>query len=124
MPLTETELHEIRNLFVRLQDFVPIIPDEVLDRILEGAGCNTDDKIVKNLIALAAQKYMNDILSSCKEFQVARENELVKAKQQRDKSDKLDGMILVDLLKQFGIQVPFTMPHAKPAPDMGSNQRQ
>ncbi|WFD34912.1 hypothetical protein MCUN1_001757 [Malassezia cuniculi] len=53
-----------------LDDYAPLIPDEVSDFYLERAGFQTDDVRLKRLLALAAEKFVSDIASDA--FQYAR----------------------------------------------------
>ncbi|KAM0750638.1 hypothetical protein T439DRAFT_325695 [Meredithblackwellia eburnea MCA 4105] len=75
-PKTTKELEQDRNdlqlaeLLDSMDDWRPIIPDEVTDYYLQKSGFETDDVRVKRLLALAAQRFVSSIASDA--YQYAR----------------------------------------------------
>ncbi|GAA5999559.1 Taf10p [Rhodotorula paludigena] len=61
---------ELSQLLELMDDYKPIIPDEVTDFYLQRAGFDTHDVRVKRLLALAAQRFISSIASDS--FQYAR----------------------------------------------------
>ncbi|GAA6021623.1 hypothetical protein JCM10207_008088 [Rhodosporidiobolus poonsookiae] len=61
---------ELAQLLDMMDDYKPIIPDEVTDFYLQRAGFDTNDVRVKRLLALAAQRFVSSI--SADAFQYAR----------------------------------------------------
>lgn len=53
-----------------LDDYAPLIPDEVTDFYLERAGVACDDLRLKRLLSLATEKFISDIAADA--FQYAR----------------------------------------------------
>ncbi|KPV74315.1 uncharacterized protein RHOBADRAFT_44802 [Rhodotorula graminis WP1] len=53
-----------------MDDYQPVIPDEVTDYYLQRSGFDTNDVRVKRLLALAAQRFISSIASDA--FQYAR----------------------------------------------------
>ncbi|GAA5870857.1 hypothetical protein JCM8547_001725 [Rhodosporidiobolus lusitaniae] len=66
----ERKDHELSQLLDLMDDYKPIIPDEVTDYYLQRAGFDTNDVRVKRLLALAAQRFISSI--SADAFQYAR----------------------------------------------------
>ncbi|GAA5829060.1 hypothetical protein JCM3770_003018 [Rhodotorula araucariae] len=61
---------ELSHLLDLMDDYKPVIPDEVTDYYLQRAGFDTSDVRVKRLLALAAQRFVSSIASDA--FQYAR----------------------------------------------------
>ncbi|BGP41443.1 hypothetical protein JCM10449v2_005424 [Rhodotorula kratochvilovae] len=61
---------ELSQLLDLMDDYKPVIPDEVTDYYLQRAGFDTSDVRVKRLLALAAQRFVSSIASDA--FQYAR----------------------------------------------------
>jgi transcription initiation factor TFIID subunit 10 len=51
-----------------LQDFTPLIPDEIVDFYLKQTGFNCPDQKMTRLIALAAQKFLSDIVHETRQY--------------------------------------------------------
>ncbi|GAA5843983.1 hypothetical protein JCM11251_005932 [Rhodosporidiobolus azoricus] len=66
----ERKDQELAQLLEMMDDYKPIIPDEVTDYYLQRAGFDTNDVRVKRLLALSAQRFMSSISSDA--FQYAR----------------------------------------------------
>ncbi|KWU41537.1 transcription initiation factor IID, TAF10 subunit [Rhodotorula sp. JG-1b] len=61
---------QLAQLLDQMDDYKPIIPDEVTDYYLQRAGFDTSDVRVKRLVGLAAQRFISSIASDA--FQYAR----------------------------------------------------
>ncbi|BGP17699.1 hypothetical protein JCM10213_005277 [Rhodosporidiobolus nylandii] len=61
---------ELSQLLDMMDDYKPIIPDEVTDYYLQRSGFDTNDVRVKRLLSLAAQRFISSI--SADAFQYAR----------------------------------------------------
>ncbi|GAA5906220.1 hypothetical protein JCM6882_006079 [Rhodosporidiobolus microsporus] len=66
----ERKDQELAQLLEMMDDYKPIIPDEVTDYYLQRAGFDTNDVRVKRLLALSAQRFISSISSDA--FQYAR----------------------------------------------------
>ncbi|GAA5831989.1 hypothetical protein JCM5353_002837 [Sporobolomyces roseus] len=75
-PKTQKELQqekkdaELAELLEQMDQYKPVIPDEVTDYYLQRSGFDTNDVRVKRLLALAAQKFVSSISQDA--FQYAR----------------------------------------------------
>ncbi|GAA5987560.1 hypothetical protein JCM10908_002008 [Rhodotorula pacifica] len=61
---------QLAQLLDAIDDYKPIIPDEVTDYYLQRAGFDTNDVRVKRLLGLAAQRFISSIAADA--FQYAR----------------------------------------------------
>ncbi|GAA5907528.1 Taf10p [Sporobolomyces salmoneus] len=61
---------ELAQLLEQMDEYKPVIPDEVTDYYLQRSGFDTNDVRVKRLLALAAQKFIASISQDA--FQHAR----------------------------------------------------
>ncbi|KAE8248641.1 hypothetical protein A4X13_0g5529 [Tilletia indica] len=75
-PMTRREEEEARKdrtlaqFMLMLDDYKPLIPDEVTDYYLEKVGFECDDVRLKRFLSLAAEKFVSDIAADA--FQYAR----------------------------------------------------
>lgn len=60
----ENEEDAFNKLKNNIDDYLPLIPDAVIDHLLEKAGVVCADENVKKLIALVAQKFISDVAIS------------------------------------------------------------
>jgi len=61
-----TEETDVRNLLDRLQAYNATIPDEAVTYLLEKSGCQCNDVRLKRLVAVAAQKFLMQVLQDAK----------------------------------------------------------
>ncbi|KAF2069831.1 hypothetical protein CYY_008853 [Polysphondylium violaceum] len=90
-----------------LDDYVPIIPDEVINYYLNRTGFSCTDDKMKRLISLATQKFISDVtndsLQYCKiRLQGGARDKVVKGK---EKSLVLSLEDLSPALKEYGIDI-------------------
>jgi transcription initiation factor TFIID subunit 10 len=65
------ELEEDKNmieLLSQLDDFTPIIPDELMDYFMVKSGLDSNDRKIKRLLALITQKYITDIAQDALQY--------------------------------------------------------
>lgn len=60
----ENEEDTFAKLKAQLENYLPLIPESVIDHLLEKAGVVCADENVKKLIALVAQKFTSDVAIS------------------------------------------------------------
>ncbi|GAA5965802.1 hypothetical protein JCM21900_001918 [Sporobolomyces salmonicolor] len=65
---------ELAELLDMMDDYKPIIPDEVTDFYLQRAGFDTNDVRVKRLLALAAQRFISSISQDAHGYAMSRAN--------------------------------------------------
>ncbi|GAA5899421.1 hypothetical protein JCM5296_002289 [Sporobolomyces johnsonii] len=65
---------ELAELLDMMDDYKPIIPDEVTDFYLQRAGFDTNDVRVKRLLALAAQRFISSISQDAHGHAMSRAN--------------------------------------------------
>ncbi|GAA5960839.1 hypothetical protein JCM3765_000835 [Sporobolomyces pararoseus] len=63
---------ELAQLLEQMDEYKPIIPDEVTDYYLQRSGFDTNDVRVKRLLALAAQKFISSISQDAYQYARAR----------------------------------------------------
>lgn len=56
------------ELLEQIENFQPLIPDEMTDYFLMKAGCSTEDVKIKRLLALLTQKYITDIAQDAYQY--------------------------------------------------------
>ncbi|KAH3664401.1 hypothetical protein WICMUC_005786 [Wickerhamomyces mucosus] len=67
-------IHEILEM---MEDYYPIIPDSVTDYYLSKNGLDCDDVRIKRILALATQKFINDIATDAYEYSRIRSQSTV-----------------------------------------------
>ncbi|KAK4048851.1 hypothetical protein OIO90_005659 [Microbotryomycetes sp. JL221] len=102
---------ELTQLLQQMDDWKPIIPDEVTDFYLQRAGFETDDVRVKRLLALATQRFVASIASDAFQYSRARTsttstNNKKDSSQSKGKSRTRTVLTMEDLsaaLKEYGV---------------------
>jgi len=97
--LSSTE--EIEDFLSSLEDYVPTIPDEVVQYYLNRTGFICNDIRVKRLIALAAQKFISDIANDALQYCKIRQSNALK----KDKRLTLTMEDLAQSGKEYGINI-------------------
>ncbi|KAK4049533.1 hypothetical protein OIV83_004030 [Microbotryomycetes sp. JL201] len=99
---------ELSQLLESMDEWKPVIPDEVTDFYLQRAGFETDDVRVKRLLALATQRFVSSIASDA--FQYARARSSTSSKkdggQTKSKNRARTVLTMEDLsaaLKEYGV---------------------
>lgn len=59
----EQDTDGVGEFMAALDEYVPVIPDELTNHCLARAGVKCDDVIVTRLVSLAAQKFVSDIVA-------------------------------------------------------------
>jgi len=67
----------LAEFLLMLDDYEPLIPNEVTDYYLQKVGFETDDVRLKRLLALAAQKFVSDIAADAYQHARIRTNATV-----------------------------------------------
>ncbi|ELQ75002.1 Transcription initiation factor TFIID, subunit TAF10 [Trachipleistophora hominis] len=91
---------------INLDDFTPLIPDIVLDHLLERSGVDCADKETKKAISLLAQKFITDVATSS--FQFHKIHQKAAQKDKRFPKEKKLTLHMNDLekaLEEYGIDV-------------------
>lgn len=97
---------EINKLEEELENFNPLIPDVVIDYLIEKNGVDINDPKVKKLISLLAQKFIVDVSTSA--FQFHKINQKAAQKDKRLSREKKITLQMADLelaLEEVGIDV-------------------
>jgi len=76
----DTNKEELEEFLASLEDYSPIISDEVVSYYLSRTGFVCPDNKVKRLISLAAQKFISDVANDALQY--------CKIRQQANKSKK------------------------------------
>ncbi len=75
-PSPGTSAASVTELLHAVEEYTPILPDEVTNHLLARSGFHTSDPRVTRLVSLAAHKFIadvsNDALQHCKARQQAR----------------------------------------------------
>ncbi|KAM0786631.1 hypothetical protein ACM66B_002083 [Microbotryomycetes sp. NB124-2] len=100
---------ELSQLLESMDEWKPIIPDEVTDFYLQRAGFETDDVRVKRLLALATQRFVSSVASDA--FQYARARSSTSSKkdggQSKSKANRARTVLTMEdlsaALKEYGV---------------------
>jgi len=74
-----------------LDDYEPLVPDEVTDYYLQRVGFDCEDPRLKRLLSLAAQKFVSDIASDAFQHARIRTNAQPAARSRPTANDKAPG---------------------------------
>lgn len=100
-PQPRPRKHQAEELLRTMQDFTPILPDELTQHVLGLTGYQCTDPRVTRLVSLAAHKFIADISNEA----------LVHAKQQRQRSGRESQRLVLTMedleksTKEFGIHM-------------------
>lgn len=78
-----TDANKISQFIQELGDYIPPIPESVINQILAECGMQTDDVVVSHIMNVVCQKFMRDVMVKC------CANAKVRAKEDKKKK-KLD----------------------------------
>jgi len=81
----------LTEFMLMLDDYEPLIPNEVTDYYLQRAGFECDDVRLKRLLSLAAQKFVSDIASDAYQHARIRTNAQPAARGRQPAGDKTAG---------------------------------
>lgn len=101
---------ETNETDIDLDEFTPLIPDVVLDHLLERNGIDCVDKETKKTISLMAQKFITDVATSAFQFHKIHQKAAQKDKRfSKEKKLTLNMLDLEKALEEYGINV--SRPH-------------
>ena len=93
------------DLLAKLDDFTPVIPEELTEHFLMKAGVQWDDAKLKKLLALLAQKFISDVATDALQFnRIKQQNSQLKDKR-KDKKITLTPDDLIAALADYGINI-------------------
>lgn len=90
------------NILETIKDFETSIPDAVVHHFLNVAGMQTSDERIIRLIAIAAQKFIHDVVSDSLQHCKLRGTQNKKAK---EKKYTLSIEDLTSALAEYGIEI-------------------
>jgi len=76
----------LADFMLMLDDYEPLIPNEVTDYYLQRVGFECDDVRLKRLLSLAAQKFVSDIAADAFQHARLRTNAVAPGRPKADKS--------------------------------------
>ncbi|KAG8891512.1 Transcription initiation factor TFIID subunit 10 [Tulasnella sp. 403] len=82
----------LTEFMLMLDDYEPLIPNEVTDYYLQRAGFECEDVRLKRLLSLAAQKFVSDIASDAYQHARIRTNAQPAARSRQNAVDKAGGV--------------------------------
>ncbi|KAH8832596.1 transcription initiation factor TFIID 23-30kDa subunit-domain-containing protein [Flagelloscypha sp. PMI_526] len=95
----------LAEFMLMLDDYEPLIPNEVTDYYLQKVGFECEDPRLKRLLSLAAQKFVSDIAADA--YQHARIRTNAGAGRNRNQSDKTRTTLtmedLTSALQEYGV---------------------
>lgn len=104
--IIKLEQKEKTNDEIDLLNFKPLIPDLVLDYLLETNGIDCADTETKKIIAVIAQKFIADISASAFQYHKIHQKAIVKDKRfAREKKATLTVADLQKALNEYGIDI-------------------
>lgn len=106
--MDEEEKESIEDLLNSLEDFVPAIPDEVVNYYLTKTGFMCSDEKIRRLVSLAAQKFVADIAEDALQYCKIRQQSPANRDKHRGKEGQRLVLTMDDLsqsLKEYGITV-------------------
>merc|ERR1712070_604440 len=101
---TKIEAQVEASAFLReLSSYNPTIPEEIINHYLRLGGVHATDPNIKRLMALAADKFISEILYDAKQYQKLQEGE-------KTLGETLRMEDLEKSLSNYGIKVPNVKP--------------
>ncbi|RKP12509.1 transcription initiation factor TFIID 23-30kDa subunit-domain-containing protein, partial [Piptocephalis cylindrospora] len=98
----ERQLAELLSL---MDTYRPVIPETVTDYYLSEAGFQTSDPRIKRLLALAAQKFIADVVADAYRFARVRPQTAAARRNGKDKRTVLTNDDLASALSEYGVNV-------------------
>lgn len=93
---------EVERFLLDMEDFEPLIPDEVASYYLGRSGFVCPDVRVQRAISLAAQHFISDIVETSLQY---TQNQKSTTKKKKDKKKVLKMDVLSESLQEYGITV-------------------
>ncbi|KAM0671743.1 subunit of transcription initiation factor TFIID [Ordospora colligata] len=105
--MKEDEFNELKH---NLENYIPLLPESVIDHYMEKAGVVTSDPNMKKLVSLLAHKFITDVAISSRQYH--KINQKAAQKDKRFANEKKTTFQLADLesaLEEVGINI--SRPH-------------
>ncbi|KRH93232.1 Transcription initiation factor TFIID, subunit TAF10 [Pseudoloma neurophilia] len=100
------QLKTVDDEKVDLNNFKPLIPDLVLDYLLETNGIDCADEETRKVIAALGQKFIADIAQSAYQFHKIHQKAIIKDKRfLKEKKTTLTVSDLTKALQEYGIDI-------------------
>lgn len=101
--MKDSEFEEFKK---NLEDYVPIIPDSVLDYYMQKSGVTSTDNNVKKMVSLLSHKFISDVCSSAFQYhKIGQKNAQKNKRFSRDKKPTLQVVDVEKALEDVGINV-------------------
>ncbi|KCZ79001.1 hypothetical protein H312_03615 [Anncaliia algerae PRA339] len=90
----------------KLDDFVPLLPDVVIEYFMEKAGIDSSDENVRKYVSLLAQKFITDVSTSAMQFRKIHHKGASKDKRMpKEKKNTLQIADIEKALAEYGIDI-------------------
>lgn len=101
--MKDEEFNDFKN---KLEEYLPIIPDSVLEFYMQKSGITSSDKNVKKLVSLLSHKFISDIVNSSLQYHKIHQKAAQKDKRfAREKKLTLQVNDLEKALEDVGINI-------------------
>ncbi|KAF5141626.1 transcription initiation factor tfiid subunit taf10 [Vairimorpha ceranae] len=105
--MKDVEFEEFKQ---NLDEYIPLIPDSVLDYYMQKSGVTSSDTNVKKLVSLLSHKFISDVCASSFQYHKLRQKNAQKDKRfSRDKKASLQVVDVEKALEEIGINI--SRPH-------------
>lgn len=96
---------EISDFLTQIEELTPTIPDVVAAHYLNKAGVDTTDPRISRILALAAQKFLSDIINDALQTSKLKGSQQSRAPKGKEKKYVLSLEDLAPTLAEYGIIV-------------------
>jgi transcription initiation factor TFIID subunit 10 len=101
--MKEEEFNDFKK---KLEDYLPIIPDSVMEFYMQKAGITSSDKNVKKVVSLLSHKFISDVVSTSLQYHKIHQKAAQKDKRfTREKKVTLQVNDLEKALDDVGINI-------------------
>ncbi|XP_052184419.1 transcription initiation factor TFIID subunit 10 isoform X1 [Diospyros lotus] len=98
----------LTEFLASLMDYTPAIPDELVEHYLAKSGFQCPDVRLIRLVAVATQKFINEVATDALQQCKARQASVIKDKRDKQQKDKRLILTMDDLskaLREYGVNV-------------------